>query len=140
LHEIDEGVASLSDTEIVLEYRRALEVLLPMCMRLHLLESDDQPYDDFDALARSLWQHLVVATFTWKYGAEVAPPYGRLERATEPPFVLASTGAETFQFSEFGGTREFGDRAFNSVFVFDQSGERRQIPVEQIERFELQRG
>lgn len=140
MHEIDEGIAALSDTEIILEYRQVLIAILPSCVRLGLLTSDDQPYDYFEDLAAMLWKELVQDTFAWKYGETFhLPEYGSLASPSGPPFVAAVTPYGTLAMSEFSANRSFGKDSFNSAVVWI-GDERRELPITEITSFELRRG
>lgn len=140
MREVDPKLVALTDTEIVLEFRNALVALLPICQRLQLLPTDDQPYDDFEELAAYLWRALVVEALPWKYGFDVQiPAYGSLERPTAAPFVVAVVGDAHLPFAEFAATRAFGDEPFNAVVVFGETS-RQTISLQTVTRFELVRG
>lgn len=66
--EVSEKVARLSETELLTEFRTALVALYPILRRLDCLEDDTQPYDDFDKLAKCLWDVLIRNSLPWKYG------------------------------------------------------------------------
>jgi hypothetical protein len=127
--EVDEQVAKLSDTEIVLEFRNALVALYPILQRLACLENDEQPYDDFDSIAEHLWQVLVARSLMWKYGLENIPKiqhYGfreNKEKLNGYIEVESNLSGEKWRFTEFIGDREFGLEVFNVALGMNAKGE-----------------
>ncbi len=127
--EVDEQVAKLSDTEIVLEFRNALVALYPILQKLSCLENDTQPYDDFDAVAENLWQVLVARSLKWKNGLDDIPkiqPYGfreAKEKLNGYIEVESKLSGKKWRFTEFVGDRDFGTEVFNVVYGLNAKGE-----------------
>ena len=127
--EIDEQVAKLSDTEVVLEFRNALVALYPILQRLACLENDEQPYDDFDSVAENLWQVLVARSLMWKYGLDDIPKIQRYgvreskEKLDDYIEVESKLSGKKWRFTEFIGDRNFGTGVFNVVLGLNAKGE-----------------
>ena len=129
MDEVDEQVAKLSDTEIVLEFRNALVALYPILRKLACLENDTQPYDDFDAVAENLWQVLVARSLMWKNSLDDIPkiqPYGfreAKEKLNGYIEVESKVSDKKWRFIEFVGDRDFGTEVFNVVYGLNAKGE-----------------
>lgn len=61
--DIKKGLSGLSDTEIIMEYSKALTSLYP-----HLIKLEAYCDDDFDDISRKLFVEIVYNTFLFKYG------------------------------------------------------------------------
>ncbi len=127
--EVEEQVAKLSDTEIVLEFRNAIVALYPILRRLACLENDTQPYDDFDSVAENLWEVLVARSLMWKYGLDDIPKIQRYGfRETKEKLngyieVESNLSGKKWRFTEFIGDRDFGTEVFNVVLGLNAKGE-----------------
>jgi hypothetical protein len=127
--EVEEQVAKLSDTEIILEFRNALVTLYPILQKLACLENDEQPYDDFDSVAENLWEVLVARSLMWKYGLDNIPKIQRYGfRETKEKLngyieVVSNLSGKKWRFTEFIGDRNFGTEVFNVVLGLNAKGE-----------------
>lgn len=77
--EQSEKLQSVSETEIVLAFRRALVTLLPILQQLDFVVGDTFLYDSFERVAEGLWGELVLDSLRWKYGLDESlklPRYG----------------------------------------------------------------
>jgi hypothetical protein len=66
--EIEPGLSSLTDSEILLNFRGALAALYP-----RLIPIDAYCWDPFDGIVESLFDAMTYDVFSWKYGVAVAP-------------------------------------------------------------------
>ena len=126
MSEREANLAALTDTDLVREFRNALIAVYPILRRIACLEDDTQPYDDFDIVAESLWDVIVVRSLVWRDGLEDTPPstaYGFVDSPSpEESFFLVSGPRVSGRFIEFVGDREFGTEPFNAVRVATDEG------------------
>jgi hypothetical protein len=119
MSEKSEKLALLSETEILLEFRKALVALYPSFVKLDCLENDAQPYDDFDQVAECLWDVFVVKSLQWKYGLDKAPQLPRYGFSSvgegADGFIQVNFGDKRYKFVSFHGNRAFGEDSFNCI-------------------------
>ena len=65
-HELDEALSNLSDTDIILNFGRALKDLYP-----HLIPIIAFAYDSWDDIVVPLFFQMVYRTFAYKYGINI---------------------------------------------------------------------
>jgi hypothetical protein len=65
--EIEKGLANISDTQILLNFQRAITSLYP-----HLIPIRAHCYDPWDDLSESLFYQMVYMTFEDKYGVPIS--------------------------------------------------------------------
>jgi hypothetical protein len=118
--ERDPALAAMTDCDVLRSFREALVAVYPILQRLHCLEDDTQPYDDFDSVAEVLWEVLVLNTFLWRDGLPglpQLPPYGFFQAPVGADGYIAvhAPGLTPFRFIRFIGDRSFGAEAFNAI-------------------------
>jgi hypothetical protein len=117
----DEKHGSLTETQILREFRAALVAVYPVLQRLDCLADDTQSYDDFDSVAECLWDVIVCRTLKARYGLSKPPRltrYGFDTPIGEDGFIEvipATRRAQAFRFVECIGDRKFGPESFNAV-------------------------
>ncbi len=67
-HEIDEEVAKLSDTEILMNFNKAIKAIYP-----YLIKIQAYAYDAWDNIIDHLFERMVYETFQYKYGININP-------------------------------------------------------------------
>ncbi|QOR67280.1 hypothetical protein IM538_03840 [Cytobacillus suaedae] len=65
-HEIDEALKEITDTEVLLNFQRAIVSLYPHLIPIHAFA-----YDPWDDIIEPLFYEMVYNTFTYKYGIEI---------------------------------------------------------------------
>ena len=134
--ETSSRVKALSDTEIILTFRDALVALSPVLSKLDLIESSSG-YDDFDELAESLWEILVVRSLMWKYGLDSPPSlprYGFTELGADGHIQVTSRHG-TGRFVEFVNLEGVDTSPFSVAVVLLPSGSRRDLAVDESVEF-----
>ena len=117
----DEKLYSLTDTQIIREFRAALVAVYPVLQRLDCLVDDTQLYDDFDSVAECLWDVIVRRTLMARYGLSEPPRltrYGFDAPIGKDGFIEViptSVRAQAFRFVGCIGDRRFGPEPFNAV-------------------------
>jgi hypothetical protein len=132
MNEISDKLKLLSENEILIEFRNSLLTLFPILFKLDCIESDIQPYDDFDKVAENLWEILVCRSFAWKYGLSDIPEIGKygFDEIGKDGFIEITdiNTSEKMRFVEFVGCRDYGNDLFNAVNCIDQYGKRNTVP------------
>ena len=118
--ERDPALAVLTDSDVLRSFREALVAVYPILQRLHCLEDDTQPYDNFDSVAEVLWEVVVLNTFLWRDGLSSLPqlpPYGFFQEpaGTDGYIAVHAPGRPPFRFIQFIGDRSFGNETFNAI-------------------------
>ncbi len=116
----DPALAAMTDTDVLRSFREALVAIYPVLQRLHCLEDDSQPYDNFDSVAEVLWEVVVLNTFLWRDGLSglpQLPPYGffQVPPGADGYIAVHAPGLAPFRFIQFIGDRSFGPEAFNAI-------------------------
>lgn len=117
----DDKLLSLTETQILTEFRTALVSIFPVLQRLDCLADDTQPYDDFDVVADCLWDIIVCRTLMVRDRLEKPPRltrYGFDSPIGEDGFIEVVPQLESvppFRFVEFIGDRKLGAESFNAV-------------------------
>jgi hypothetical protein len=132
--------AAMTDSDVLRSFRDALVAVYPVLQRLHCLEDDSQPYDDFDSVAEVLWEVLVLNTFRWRDGLPglpQLPPYGffQVPVGADGYIAVHAPGLAPFRFIQFIGDRSFGLGVFNAINGVDPEGTKVACPFSPEVRF-----
>lgn len=121
------ALAEVSDTELLNAFRESLLAVYPVLKRLSCLEDDTQPYDEFDQVAETLWETVVLGSLRWRDGLDRLPELPRYGYAGVVPgpdgyIEVRIPGSAPFRFIGFAGSREFGPEPFNAVHGVTSEG------------------
>lgn len=125
------NLETMSENDILREFRNALTSLYPILVRLECLGNESQPHDDFEEIAESLWKVLVCKSLAWKYSLDNVPELGRYgfdEKGKDGYMEISNTATGSkMRFIEFTGCRDFSESPFNAIACVDSTGTRNTI-------------
>ena len=125
---------SVSDSNILRNFRSALVALYPMLVAVDCLEDDQSLYDPFDRVADCLWNELVLKSLQWKYGLNSEPKLPSYGVSGVGPgaggyFQIRNDEVVCGQFICFIGDRAFGEELFNAIAISSNSNKQCHIAL-----------
>jgi hypothetical protein len=119
-----------------------LKAIYPSLTKLDILENDYSFYDDFDMIAESLWDIMVINSLKWK-GLDISKienkRYGfaieSVSSESDLILVKMKDTKERYCFVQFIGDRNVSDELFNSVEILGTDKKIIRKPLDKIAEF-----
>ncbi len=140
MHETSTKVQSLSITEIVIEFQKALVSLYPRFETLDLA-GHGEGYDESESIEEFLWQIMVVGSLRWRGDLEeddVLPNYGfQIFSGHTHELSVVMEDSRYGRFISFNSARPFDDRPYAFLCFVGPGGCVLEASVNRVARFEL---